>query len=161
MKRIPSGRLTSVRAGAPLCSGLRTQSGSRCGSSHLQDRIIPMERGKRGYHHATVGGIAPGALYLYRLDGDLERPDPASRHQPQGVHGPSCVTDPRFDWSDDNWTGLALSDYILYELHVGTFTAEGTFDAAVIAFGRPAGAGGDGTGADARRPVPGVEKLGL
>jgi maltooligosyltrehalose trehalohydrolase len=95
-------------------------------------RIIPMERGKRGYHHAVARGIAPGALYLFRLDGDLERPDPASRHQPQGVHGPSCVTDPRFDWSDDNWTGLALSDYILYELHVGTFTAEGTFDAAAL-----------------------------
>ena len=95
------------------------------------DRVIPMEHGKRGYHHAIAGDIAPGALYLYRLDGDLERPDPASRHQPKGVHGPSCVTDPRFEWSDGNWTGLALRDYILYELHVGTFTAEGTFDAAV------------------------------
>jgi maltooligosyltrehalose trehalohydrolase len=95
------------------------------------DRIIPMERGKRGYHHAIAGDIAPGALYLYRLDGDLERPDPASRHQPQGVQGPSGVTDPHFfDWSDDNWTGLALKDYVLYEMHVGTFTAEGTFDAA-------------------------------
>jgi len=90
-----------------------------------------MERGKRGYHHAIAGDIAPGVLYLFRLDGVLERPDPASRHQPQGVHGPSCVTDPRFDWSDDSWTGLALRDYVLYELHVGTFTAEGTFDAAV------------------------------
>ncbi|MGE5844436.1 MAG: malto-oligosyltrehalose trehalohydrolase [Syntrophaceae bacterium] len=96
-----------------------------------EDRIIPMERGERGYHHAIAGNIAPGALYLYRLDGDVERPDPASRRQPQGVHGPSCVADPRFDWSDGNWTGLALRDYILYELHVGTFTAEGTFDAAV------------------------------
>jgi maltooligosyltrehalose trehalohydrolase len=96
-----------------------------------EDRFIPMERGERGYHHAIAGDITPGALYLYRLDGDLERPDPASRHQPQGVHGPSCVTDPRFDWSDGNWTGLALRDYVLYELHVGTFTAEGTFDAVI------------------------------
>jgi maltooligosyltrehalose trehalohydrolase len=94
------------------------------------DRIIPMERGARGYHHAVAAGIAPGALYLYRLDGALERPDPASRHQPQGVHGPSRLTDPRFGWSDSDWTGLALKDYVLYELHVGTFTVEGTFDAA-------------------------------
>ncbi len=95
-------------------------------------RIIPMARGARGYHHAIAEDIAPGALYLYRLDGALERPDPASRHQPQGVHGPSCVTDPRFDWSDGRWTGLVLRDYVLYELHVGTFTAEGTFDAAAV-----------------------------
>jgi maltooligosyltrehalose trehalohydrolase len=95
------------------------------------DRIIPMERGARGYHHLIAGDIAPGTLYRYRIDGDLERPDPASRHQPQGVHGPSRVVDPLFDWSDDNWTGLALTDYVVYELHVGAFTAEGTFDAAI------------------------------
>jgi maltooligosyltrehalose trehalohydrolase len=94
-------------------------------------RMIAMVRGARGYHHATASDIAPGALYLYRLDGGLERPDPASRHQPRGVHGPSCVTDPHFKWSDGNWTGPVLKDYVLYELHVGTFTTEGTFDAAI------------------------------
>jgi maltooligosyltrehalose trehalohydrolase len=94
-------------------------------------RMIAMVRGARGYHHATASDIAPGALYLYRLDGSLERPDPASRHQPRGVHGPSCVTDPHFEWSDGNWTGPVLKDYVLYELHVGTFTTEGTFDAAI------------------------------
>jgi maltooligosyltrehalose trehalohydrolase len=94
-------------------------------------RMIAMVRGARGYHHATASDIAPGALYLYRLDGGLERPDPASRHQPRGVHGPSCVTDPHFEWSDGNWTGPVLKDYVLYELHVGTFTTEGTFDAAI------------------------------
>lgn len=92
------------------------------------ERVVPMERGDRGYHRALVDGIEPGALYLYRLDGRLDRPDPASRHQPQGVHGPSRVVDPRFGWGDGSWTGMALRDFILYELHVGTFSAEGTLE---------------------------------
>ncbi len=95
------------------------------------ERVVPMERGDRGYHRALVDGIEPGALYLYRLDGRLDRPDPASRHQPQGVHGPSRVVDPRFGWGDGSWTGMALRDFILYELHVGTFSAEGTFEGVI------------------------------
>jgi maltooligosyltrehalose trehalohydrolase len=74
----------------------------------------------------------PGALYLYRLDGNKERPDPASRFQPQGVHGPSQVIDRNvFPRENGEWTGLPLESYILYELHVGTFTTEGTFDAVI------------------------------
>ena len=96
-----------------------------------EERIIPLQRGERGYHQAVAEGITPGSLYLYRLDGEKERPDPASRFQPQGVHGPSQVVDPRFPWDDASWFGLPLRDFIVYELHVGTFTAEGTF-AAVI-----------------------------
>ena len=87
--------------------------------------------GRRGYHRGIVDGAAAGALYLYRLDGAKERPDPASRHQPQGVHGPSRVIDPgAFRGGTGSGAGPPLS-YILYELHVGTFTAEGTFDAIV------------------------------
>jgi maltooligosyltrehalose trehalohydrolase len=70
-------------------------------------------------------------LYFYRLNGSIERPDPASRSQPQGVHGPSQVVDPHFDWHDQNWFGLPLKDYVLYELHVGAFTPEGTLDAII------------------------------
>lgn len=96
------------------------------------ERIVPLERGDRGYHQATIEGIEPGSLYLYRLDGGKQRPDPASRFQPQGVHGPSQVIHPHFEWKDADWFGLRLEDYIIYELHVGTFTAEGTFDAIVL-----------------------------
>jgi len=81
-----------------------------------------------GYHEAILEDVDPGALYLYRLDARLERPDPASRFQPQGVHGPSQVVDAGFDWTDDEWRGPPLRRYIFYELHVGTFTPEGTFD---------------------------------
>ena len=81
-----------------------------------------------GYHEAILEDVDPGALYLYRLDARLERPDPASRFQPQGVHGPSQVVDAGFDWTDDEWRAPPLRRYIFYELHVGTFTPEGTFD---------------------------------
>lgn len=95
------------------------------------DRLISMQRQARGYFHLRVGDIAPGAQYVYRFENGDERPDPASRFQPQGVHGPSEVIDPEFDWQDQAWRGIALGDYVFYELHVGTFTAEGTFDAVI------------------------------
>ena len=94
--------------------------------------FFPLERDERGYHRGVVGEAGPGSLYRYRLDGERERPDPASRHQPDGVHGPSCVTDPNaFRWEDRGWAGLPLEEYVLYELHVGTFTPEGTFGAVI------------------------------
>jgi maltooligosyltrehalose trehalohydrolase len=68
---------------------------------------------------------------MYRLGGKKERPDPASRYQPQDVHGPSAVVDTDFAWQDDRWFGLSLRQYIIYELHVGTFSAAGTFDAVI------------------------------
>ena len=67
-----------------------------------------------------------GTRYQYRLDGERYRPDPASRYQPEGVHGPSVVVDPSdFPWTDQAFRGHALADLVLYELHVGTFTARG------------------------------------
>jgi maltooligosyltrehalose trehalohydrolase len=96
-----------------------------------EQRIIPLQRGEQGYHQAVAKSVGPGALYFYRLDGEKERPDPASRFQPQGVHGPSQVVDSRFPWDDAAWFGIPLRDYIIYELHVGTFTGEGTFAAVV------------------------------
>jgi len=96
------------------------------------EHVVPMERDAAGYHHAVVDGVAPGAPYLYRLDGRVDRPDPASRLQPHGVHGPSAVVDSAaFPWRDRGWHGIPLSSYILYELHVGTYTPEGTFDAVI------------------------------
>jgi maltooligosyltrehalose trehalohydrolase len=93
------------------------------------DRIHPLERSAAGYHCGTVEALGPGALYRFQLADDLELPDPASRSQPQGVHGPSAVVDPRFAWTDGGWRGIPLERHIAYELHVGTFTPEGTFDA--------------------------------
>jgi maltooligosyltrehalose trehalohydrolase len=94
------------------------------------ERIIPSERNALGYHAGVADHLDAGARYFYRLDGRLERPDPASRFQPQDVHGPSEVVDPTFHWTDKSWKGLPLEEFVLYEIHTGTFTAEGTFDAA-------------------------------
>ena len=93
------------------------------------DRLIPLEKTSCGYHEAVVENVQAGELYLFHLGQDRERPDPASRFQPEGVHGPSQLLDPQFSWDDDDWHGLPLHDFIIYELHVGTFTAPGTFDA--------------------------------
>ncbi len=94
-------------------------------------RIVPLKPHERGYFYALLADVAPGSRYLYRLDGQKERPDPASRFQPDGVHQASQVIDPQFAWNDAFWAGLALQNYIIYELHVGTFTAEGTFEAII------------------------------
>src|SRR5690606_15041629 len=76
--------------------------------------------------------IAEGTRYAYRLDDGMIRPDPASRWQPDGVNTPSAVLRPElFEWSDDGWGGVRREDLVLYELHVGTFTPEGTFDAII------------------------------
>ncbi|HKT10593.1 MAG TPA: malto-oligosyltrehalose trehalohydrolase [Terriglobia bacterium] len=95
------------------------------------ERTLAMEPQERGYHGVLADGVAPGARYFYRLNGANERPDPASRYQPEGVHKPSEVVDLNFDWQDTGWMGLELADYIIYELHVGTYTEEGTFEAVI------------------------------
>jgi maltooligosyltrehalose trehalohydrolase len=95
------------------------------------DRLVPMARNDLGYFEATVDNVPPGSRYLYRLDGGDERPDPASRSQPTTVHEPSEVIDPAFPWTDHHWHGIPLDKYVVYELHVGTFTPEGTFDAVI------------------------------
>jgi maltooligosyltrehalose trehalohydrolase len=88
---------------------------------------VKMEPAESGYFESIVPGIGAGARYVYVLDGGKERPDPASRFQPDGVHAPSAVVDPNaFRWTDQNWRGLPLKDLIIYELHTGTFTKEGT-----------------------------------
>jgi maltooligosyltrehalose trehalohydrolase len=97
-----------------------------------QNRTLKMERDELGYYQAVADDVAAGTRYFYRLSGGSERPDPASRFQLEGVHGPSAVVDPRgFPWTDDAWKAPSLEETALYELHVGTFTQEGTF-AAVI-----------------------------
>jgi maltooligosyltrehalose trehalohydrolase len=96
------------------------------------ERTEALVRDALGYHHGVVEDVFPGNLYLYRLDGAMERPDPASRFLPMGVHGPSQVVDSgAYPWGNPDWAGFPLEAYILYELHVGAFTPEGTFDAVI------------------------------
>jgi maltooligosyltrehalose trehalohydrolase len=95
-------------------------------------RPVPLGRLPDGLFEGTVGGVPAGARYQYRLDGERYRPDPASRFQPEGVHGPSTVVDPAsFPWTDQAFTGHATADLVVYELHVGTFTRAGTFEAVI------------------------------
>lgn len=93
-----------------------------------KDRIVSLsQEDEGGYFSGIVSNMEVGALYTYLLDGELERPDPASRCQPQGVHGPSQVPDFSYCWKDSAWRGMSLADFIIYELHVGAFSSEGSF----------------------------------
>lgn len=98
-------------------------------------RVVPLDRLPDGHHGALVRDVVPGDRYRYRLhrddDDTVDRADPCSRWQPDGLHGPSAVDDPAFAWTDDAWCAPPLHDQVLYELHVGTFTPDGTFDAIV------------------------------
>src|SRR3989337_3900925 len=97
-----------------------------------QEKIIPMEKDSKGYWKITVGDTSDKTRYLYQLNDGKERPDTASHFQPEGVHGPSQVIDhDSFRWEDREWNGIPISAMIIYELHTGTFTAEGTFEAII------------------------------
>lgn len=97
----------------------------------LENGAMPLVREPEGYFSGLVHGLAPGTLYRFRLDGEGPFPDPASRFQPEGPHGPSSVVDPAaFPWTDHAWRGLPLERAVVYEMHFGTFTREGTYEAA-------------------------------
>jgi maltooligosyltrehalose trehalohydrolase len=98
----------------------------------IGDDRHPMERIGAGWWSATVDGAAPGTRYLFSIDGGPGRPDPRSAFQPEGIDGPSEVVDhASFEWTDSSWRGVPFASSVIYELHVGTFTADGTFDAAI------------------------------
>ncbi|MBX6363410.1 MAG: malto-oligosyltrehalose trehalohydrolase, partial [Gemmatimonadetes bacterium] len=97
----------------------------------LVDRVLPMPAADRGYFEIEVDDAPPGTPYAYRLDDGGDLPDPASRWQPQGVHAPSAVADAAFPWTDGAYTPPRLADYVIYELHVGAFTPDGTFEAVI------------------------------
>ena len=94
------------------------------------ERVLPMHHQPGGYHQLTLSDLSQDARYFFRVEG-RDLPDPASRFQPEGVHGPSQLTTASFPWHDESWRGLSIRDYVFYELHIGAFTAEGTFDAAI------------------------------
>ena len=85
-----------------------------------------------GYFSGVVTSASAGMLYRYRLDDEADLyPDPASRFQPHGPHGPSQIVDPQaFQWTDQSWPGVRLEGQVIYEMHLGTFTQEGTWEAA-------------------------------
>ena len=89
-----------------------------------------MERKEEGWFELISPDAGPGTKYQFQINEGIKVPDPASRFQPRDVHGPSEVVDPtEFDWQDSNWRGRPWEETVIYELHVGTFTAEGTFAA--------------------------------
>ncbi|XYI01142.1 malto-oligosyltrehalose trehalohydrolase [Sorangium sp. So ce1128] len=92
---------------------------------------LPASSTGDGYFEAAAPGLGAGALYKVKIDGEGPFPDPYARAQPFGVHGPSAVDDPSFAWTDAAWKGVALEDLVLYEVHVGTATPEGTFDGLI------------------------------
>jgi maltooligosyltrehalose trehalohydrolase len=101
---------------------LEVQTGAAAGAH-------PLARDEDGMFETWVRGAAAGDRYVYVLDGQDSLPDPASRYQPEGVHRPSEIVDPaRFEWRDEHWNTRPVRDHIVYELHVGTFTPEGTFE---------------------------------
>jgi maltooligosyltrehalose trehalohydrolase len=94
------------------------------------DAAIPMRRLEQGWFELVTGQAQAGSQYWFQIDGRVAVPDPASRFQPQDVHGPSQVVDPSaFDWQEGNWKGRPWRDAVIYELHTGTFTPQGTFAA--------------------------------
>lgn len=121
------GAQPAAGGGFEFCVWAERQKSPRL---RLDGREIPMEGNESGEYRARVAEARAGQDYQFVLDsGDL-RPDPASRWQPQGVHGASRLWDGSgFAWTDGEWPGLELKDYVFYELHTGTFTEQGTFDA--------------------------------
>jgi maltooligosyltrehalose trehalohydrolase len=94
-------------------------------------RYEPLEASEDGFFSGTLTEVEPGTPYMFRLNRELERPDPASRLQTEGVHGASRVVDLDFAWRDAAWRGIPLRKYVIYELHVGTFSRRGTFEGVV------------------------------
>ncbi|RXK86912.1 malto-oligosyltrehalose trehalohydrolase [Filimonas effusa] len=99
---------------------------------HPIQQKIDMQKDERGYFHASVPHAEQGLRYYYIPEGGSDTPDPRSHFQPEGVHGPSQLVDHQsYRWNDAGWHGLPFKDLIFYELHVGAFTPEGTFEAII------------------------------
>jgi malto-oligosyltrehalose trehalohydrolase len=114
------------RLWAPAMKALHVELGRE--SPHA----VPMQAGEGGWHSVRVEGVRAGTAYAFVLDDGTRVPDPASRANPWDVNGPGLVVDPRaFEWSDDAWSGRPWGEAAIYELHVGTFTAAGTFASAI------------------------------
>jgi len=119
----PNGRAVEFLVWAPKADRLEV-----CFSGSNQ--ALSLEHNENGYFCGSFAAES-GSRYFYRINGQLNRPDPASRWQPQGVHGPSAIVSTEFDWKDSGWRGIELEEFIFYEVHVGAYTHEGTFAALI------------------------------
>src|SRR5947209_7701167 len=120
-----SGDRTTFRLWAP--NAVRVQLELYLSGGTERHELVP-DPTAEGMFIADLPDVPAGRRYRYRLDGGDAFPDPCSRSQPEGVHGPSAVVDPAaFAWSDAGWPGLRAEGLAVYELHVGTFTPDGTF----------------------------------
>jgi maltooligosyltrehalose trehalohydrolase len=96
------------------------------------ERIYPLSEEGTGYFSGRVTDARAGMTYRYQVDGGPGIPDPCSRFQPEGPHGPSLIVDPsEYEWTDHEWRGVRIQGQVLYEMHIGAFTKEGSFDAAI------------------------------
>ena len=121
---LPDGRVR-FRLWAPTQQAVRVS---------VEGASLQMQASEGGWHELVTEQAGAGARYQFELEDGLRVPDPASRHQPLDVHGPSEVVDPEsYAWSDGAWRGRPWAEAVVYELHVGSFTAEGTFRAAIDA----------------------------
>jgi len=120
---------TAVEGGVEFCVWAPAHERVEVVTSRGRERL-PMRPVDDGYHELFVEGLGPGARYRFGVGG-TDLPDPASRSQPDDVHGDSEVVEPAFAWSDREWVGRVITDYLVMEVHVGTFTPEGTLDAAI------------------------------
>ncbi len=112
---------------APACERVSVRLGRDAAA-----RTLPMSAQADGWHSLTVKDVKPGEAYAFVLPDGAVVPDPASRSNPWDVNGPSAVVDPcAFDWADGDWQGRPWHEAVVYELHIGTFTAEGTYLAAI------------------------------
>ena len=120
----------SFRLWAPSMTPVVLEREPQCG--HTEAPVEhPMLLGTDGFHSVTVPEASAGDLYRFRMPDGLRAPDPASRYNPKDVHGASQVIDTgAYDWRDEAWRGRPWSEAVIYELHIGTFTPEGTFTAA-------------------------------
>src|SRR5262245_52511934 len=137
LRRLPVGAEVQPDGGvhfrvwAPRCRHVEVVLERDCGS-RSESLVAELSSEGQGYFSGQPAAARVGQCYRFRLDGGRDSyPDPASRFQPDGPHGSSQVVDPgTFLWSDQSWRGVALEGQIIYEMHIGTFTPEGTWDAA-------------------------------
>ena len=131
-----AGGTAQFRLWAPACERVELVLGRG------QERNFVMHRDAGGWHRTTVDDVAAGTPYRFKVDANDPVPDPASRSNPWDANGASAVVDPRaFEWSDDAWRGRPWHEAVVYELHIGTFTPEGTFAAAIGKLDHLAGIG--------------------
>jgi len=110
----------TIKVWAPLAESLALKRG---------DQTFPLQKSQCGYWEGHNSALKPGDRYQFVLDGEKELPDPASLSQPDGVHGASAAVNlSGFRWTDQSWQSIPLEQFIIYELHTGTFSPEGTFE---------------------------------